>query len=361
MEPNKIIITAQDVDDREPPSIAQPMCIPPSIPFWWRLLSTVLILCPPILFFVAIVALARVRRRDLPVRHAQALHYCFLLLASGIIWMLAAFALVIWAPSGLFGQVSDSTALSLYTLPPVPSTNALTGKDIAQQLSPLVVVVHQAEHSFFPSNGRARQACGAGAIMFAGRDGCLLLTSRHVVDALSRRNGLGQIVGVSLQDGQEAQATVVGIHRTLDLALLWVHRENVQRDYVQPLRGFKTVEVGEQVFVIGHPEGLEFSISGGLVAQTRGDDLIQISAPVSPGNSGGPVYDTQGRLLAIVQSLFDKRKSPNAENLNFAVRADAVLNVDAWTLAKEARLAIASLTAMGKDTRIEPNSPETKR
>ena len=51
---------------------------------------------------------------------------------------------------------------------------------------------------------------------------------------------------------------------------------------------------------------------------------IQMSAPVSPGNSGGPVFDDRGNLVAIVTSMVDKHGDPNAENLNFAVRADAL-------------------------------------
>ena len=175
------------------------------------------------------------------------------------------------------------------------------------------------------------------------------------------RSGIGQLVGVTLQNKQRAHATIVGLHRTLDLALLWVLRERAQAGYVQPIRRFKTVEVGEQIFVIGHPVGLEFSISGGLVAQTRGPNLIQISAPVSPGNSGGPVYDTHGQLIAVVQSVIDKTKSPNAENLNFAVRADDLLNADAWTLAEEGRIAITKLTATGDHGRGESNLPETTK
>lgn len=259
--------------------------------------------------------------------------------------MLAIFALAIWTPTNFLKQSVEITTLSINAFPSVPSTNILTGKDIAQQLSPLVVIVHSVAPTLFPS---AKQAGGAGTIAFAGQEGCLLLTSRHVVDALSRRAGLGQLVGVTMQDGQEACSTVVGLHKTLDLALLWVPRKEAQSDFAQPIRSFKSVEVGEQVFVIGHPEGLEFSISGGLVAQTRGDDLIQMSAPVSPGNSGGPVYDTHGRLLAVVQSVFDKTKSPNAENLNFAVSADDLLNADAWTLSNKGGLAIEALNNMNK-------------
>ncbi len=361
MESDKITITTADFEDMDSSPRTPVACVPP-IPLWWRLLSALLILCPPVLFIVTIVGLTTLRRRDLLVRHAYTVHYCCLLLASGIIWTLVAFALAIWMPSTLLDRISVTSTLSINTFPQLPSDNILSGKDIARQLSPLVVVVHHAgHHALFSSDRGGKQACGAGALALATHDGYLLVTSRHVVDALSGRSGIGEIVGVTLQDGQEAHATVVGIHRSLDLALLWVPRKQANTEYVQPIRSFKTIEVGEQVFVIGHPEGLEFSISSGLIAQKRGTGLIQMSAPVSPGNSGGPVYDTNGRLLAIVQSVFDKTKRPNAENLNFAVRVDDLLNSDVWILAKKGHTAIASLSSKSPSGSNRTYLPETKR
>jgi len=346
MDSDKIIITVEDLPAPESSTTPQPMPVK-TVPLWWRILSILLILCPPLLFAVTIAGLVKVRPKDLPLRHAYALHYCCLLLASGVLWILLLVSLALWTPRDLLDQVTGSTAISLQTFPSLPSSSTLSGRDIARHLSPLVVVVRNAERPFFSSSGN-RLSCGSGAVAFAGREGCLVVTSRHVVEALTRTSCLGRSVGVTLQDGQEADATVVGLHRTLDLALLWVPREASQDDFAQPLRSFKTVEVGEQVFVIGHPEGLEFSLSGGLVAQTRGEDLIQISAPVSPGNSGGPVYDIHGHLLAVVQSVIDKTKNPNAENLNFAVRADDLLTADAWTLLKEGRLAITAFANMSR-------------
>lgn len=344
MELEKIIITSEDVTGPElvaPSQLMQTVLIP----LWWRLLSALLVLCPPLLFLTAIGGLVKIRCLELRVRYVHTLHYCCLLLASGILWTIVLLGLVLFMPDNLVEQVVGVPAISFQVFPKLPSTSTLNGRDIAHELAPLVVVVHHAQSSFLPETGATRQACGAGVIAFADHDGCLVLTSRHVVDGLTRSSCLGKRVGLTMKDGQQTTSTIVGFHRNLDLALLWVSREPSQTGFVQPLRRFKTVEVGEQVFVIGHPEGLEFSLSGGLVSQMRGEDLLQMSAPVSPGNSGGPVYDAHGRLIAIVQSVFDKIKSPNAENLNFAVRADDLLTADAWTLLKEGRLAIVALGA----------------
>lgn len=344
---DKIIISVEDV--ASPRVLAGTQLSHESrVPLWWRILSLLLVLCPPLLFVVTIAGLLKVRRCDLPTRHAHALHYCGLLLVCVILWIPVLFGFIIRQPSELFNMPAESPAISIESFPDLPSANTLNGRDVAQELSPLVVVVHESGRLFSPATDGVSQPCGAGVLVFAGPDGCLLLTSRHVVDALTRASSLGERVGVTMKDGQHTQSTVVGLHRNLDLALLWMPRETSETDFVEPIRMFKTVEVGEQVFVIGHPEGLEFSLSGGLVAQTRGKDLIQMSAPVSPGNSGGPVFDSHGRLIAIVQSVFDKSKSPNAENLNFAVRADDLLTENVWTLLEEGNSAIKALVEATK-------------
>ena len=82
-----------------------------------------------------------------------------------------------------------------------------------------------------------------------------------------------------------------------------------------------SLEIGEKVFAIGAPRGLELTISEGIVSSLRevegGGKLIQTTAPVSPGSSGGGLFDTQARLVGII--TFQHREG---QNLNFAVPAD---------------------------------------
>ena len=79
---------------------------------------------------------------------------------------------------------------------------------------------------------------------------------------------------------------MVARHKNLDLLLLWVPREKRNGTFVQPIAKTGPSE-GENVFVIGHPEGLSFTLSTGIISRLH-DSTIQMSAPVSPGNSGGP-------------------------------------------------------------------------
>ncbi len=83
-----------------------------------------------------------------------------------------------------------------------------------------------------------------------------------------------------------------------------------------------TVRLGDRVIAVGSPQGLENSLSDGLVSGIRGSDgerWIQFSAPISPGSSGGPLFDAAGRVVGIVTQQFRE-----AQNLNFAVPVEAI-------------------------------------
>ena len=87
------------------------------------------------------------------------------------------------------------------------------------------------------------------------------------------------------------------------------------------------LEIGESVYAVGTPKGLDFSISNGIVSQLReGEDgkapLIQTSAAISPGSSGGGLFDSQGRLVGLTTW-----KIREGENLNFAIPVDWVLEL----------------------------------
>jgi S1-C subfamily serine protease len=256
MQLDKIKITTTDVDDLDALAGRNSAGMR-HVPLWWRLLSALLVFCPPLLFIMSILNLIAVRRKDLHAKYAYALHYCWLLLASGVFWMIAGLAFALWGSRTLPEQVPTTSSLLIDRLPSLPSEYPLSGKDIARQLSPLVVIVRGSDQGIhFPWVRASGHAYGAGAIVLADHDGCLMLTSRHVVEAISRLSDLGQVIGVSLQDGQYAQATVVGMHTTLDLALLWAERQKIGPEFIQPLHRYKTVEVGEQIFAFGTQRAL---------------------------------------------------------------------------------------------------------
>ncbi len=324
---NKIIITSDEIDKSK--NINEPILHNQSVPLWWRLLSCLFVLIPPILFLIIIISLILNRRKNLSVKYSYTLHYCLLLIISGIIWIF----LLALLPNDVTEKIQKplflDTPISIKTIPKLPSDSPFFGTDIATVFSPMVIAIHTTGMEGILNNDRVY---GAGVIIAILKEECLIMSSKHVIDAISDYQNENQIVPISLHDGQQAIAKVVGMHKTLDLSLLWINKTRDNIKFLQPVRNYNTIEVGESVFVIGHPEGLAFSISNGLVSQKRNEKFIQISAPVSPGNSGGPVYDEYGNLIGIVQSALDKTKKPNAENLNFAVRADALIKKENWSL-----------------------------
>jgi S1-C subfamily serine protease len=168
-------------------------------------------------------------------------------------------------------------------------------------------------------------------LLEADEKGYLFATARHVI-------GLGNWslkdkhrAMLSLTSGVWAGAEVIAKHSNLDLVLIWIPRHSGFGEFVQPIAIPKE---GQTIFVIGHPEGLKYTLSTGIISRME-NSTLQISAPVSPGNSGGPVYDQQGNLLGVVSSTLDKSYQPNAENLNFAVTAQALLREGGWEFTKD--------------------------
>lgn len=104
-----------------------------------------------------------------------------------------------------------------------------------------------------------------------------------------------------------------------DLALL---KAGLDAPKLQPLLvmdSLGSAEVGDDVFVISNPKGLEGTLSRGIVSGVRlvgPDTLLQITAPISPGSSGGPVLDSAGQVIGIAVAAF-----LDGQNLNFAVPA----------------------------------------
>ena len=87
-----------------------------------------------------------------------------------------------------------------------------------------------------------------------------------------------------------------------------------------PVRPYADIKVGEQAFSIGAPKGLELTIAEGIVSAKRvidGERMLQTSAPISSGSSGGGLFDAQGQLLGVTTWM---RK--DAQNLNFAIAAE---------------------------------------
>jgi len=132
----------------------------------------------------------------------------------------------------------------------------------------------------------------------SGRGAGFVVEPNHVATCLHVVEGADRIV-VRTQAGVEHTAyAVIDYDRANDLALLAVDSLAAPR---LRLGDFTEVAPGDPVTVIGHPEGLESSVSTGVVSAIRtfesGRHVLQITAPISPGSSGGPVLSQKGQVI----------------------------------------------------------------
>jgi S1-C subfamily serine protease len=329
----KIVISSAEVAETKVPA-DQPARLEPqlprAVPQWakWSLAALVPFL--PLLCLVAIVV--RVAMRGLPprTRHEWTSLLATLLIVSGILTSTATVLVFSFAPLPSMAGAGLSELDERAEFPNLPAAIPMSAKDVSEKLKPLVAVISPSRRSWLTHEEMPTASFGAGTLLQANAEGYLFVTARHVLDGpVWTAAKAGSRALIAMSSGTWGVADVVARHRSLDLLLLWVPREKGSATFVQPLAKATPLSEGESVFVIGHPEGLRFTLSTGIVSRMSGS-TIQMSAPVSPGNSGGPVFDDRGNLLGIVTSMIDKHGDPNAENLNFAVRADALLEDSDW-------------------------------
>jgi hypothetical protein len=299
--------------------------LPPEIPWWGKATLSIFVLFLPLLCLVAIILRVALRNQPPRTKHAMLAYLSTLLVISGLLTSLAIMVMFSLAPPPAIGNSGLSELDERTQFPKLPSISVLSGADVSQELKPLVVVISPAAKIWFGRQDVPANSLGAGALLDVDSNGYLFVTARHVVGDLGVSGRLQHAFLAGLT-GIWATADIVGVHKQLDLALLWMPRRSGKAEFVQPLSSPKD---GEPIFVIGHPQGLRFSLSSGIIAREEGG-IIQISAPVSPGNSGGPVYDERGNLLGIVSATTDKSINPNAENLNFAIASDALQSASDW-------------------------------
>ena len=156
---------------------------------------------------------------------------------------------------------------------------------------------------------------GSGTVVNA--DGAVL-TSLHVVAGASA-------VSVRFFDGTVAAGTVQRSDKSQDIALLSVDR---LPEVVVPAVLGGSAQIGDTVFPVGNPFGLERTLTAGVVSATgrtvRGEagtlkGLIQFDAAVNPGSSGGPLVDRDGHVVGVVTALANPGKQPFFVGIGFAV------------------------------------------
>ncbi len=221
--------------------------------------------------------------------------------------------------------------------PPVIQQLNSAIEQLATRISPAVVQVLVTSFGAVEDNSRGQTALltrehviGSGVIVDS--DG-YIITNAHVVEGAQRIhvalatpsvNDPDQIAPVGKQ--RIVEARLIGLHKETDLALLKIEETGLP---TLVLGTHRAVHQGQLVFAMGSPEGLENSVTMGVVSSvgrqadpSRPMVYIQTDAPINPGNSGGPLVDSEGYLIGI--NTFILSSGGGSEGLGFAIPARIV-------------------------------------
>jgi TPR repeat protein len=190
------------------------------------------------------------------------------------------------------------------------SPNAVVARPIvsARELSPIEIYQRNAGSVFFMAAATQGEKGGStgSAVAVSNKE---VLTNCHVGEGY-------KLLGIKLK----GDWSVINYKRGNKIKDLCIYSVNANLRAVSEVRAYDTLQVGEKIYAIGSPEGLENTLSEGIISALRivgGVQKIQITAPIAHGSSGGALFDAQGRLVGITSSGFE-----TIGNLNFAVSID---------------------------------------
>lgn len=189
-------------------------------------------------------------------------------------------------------------------------------QDLFREAAEGTVVIYAAES--WDSFTSEEYRLGSG--FFINEDG-IVATNSHVIEN-------EELILIKTLSGDIYETIdVIADYPDVDLALLHV---DIPEEEVYPLAlSVDWVEIGEDVFVIGSPAGMEYTFSNGIVSSIRPDEAsgistIQITAPISPGSSGGPVLNDRAEVVAVVVATL---ADPEAQNINFGIPVEILLDL----------------------------------
>ncbi len=190
-----------------------------------------------------------------------------------------------------------------------PLAAVATPDEVFRIASPSVVAIQVLDA------GGQLLATGSGVVIAPDRvaTNCHVVRSPKLPSVRVLMVGGGQMFRVATLERGSANA---------DVCILGVRR---LKRTPATARAAATLKVGEAVYAIGAPQGLELSLSGGLVSalrNVRGQRYVQTDAAISKGSSGGGLFDRDGRLVGITTFTVD-----DAQNLNFAIPVERVMEV----------------------------------
>jgi S1-C subfamily serine protease len=188
---------------------------------------------------------------------------------------------------------------------------------------------------------------GTGSGFVFSSDG-LILTNAHVIESASR-------LRVSLLDGNEFPGEIIGTDKETDIAIIKIF----EGGYTPIRLGVSdNLRIGQLVIAIGNPLGYQHSVSVGVLSgvgrtmRTPGgqliDDILQTDAALNPGNSGGPMINTDGEAIGINTAII-----PSAQGLSFSIGIDSAKEIARYLII-DGKVTKAYLGLMTHEIEIHP-------
>ena len=178
-----------------------------------------------------------------------------------------------------------------------------------------VVTISSLNNSSFSNN---KNGIGSGVIF--SNEG-YIVTNLHILNS--------QNINVKLYNGKNYPASIIGIDKNADIAVLKISTE----DDLKPINiaDSDNLKVGDRVLAIGNPYGIGISVSNGIISATGRDygnpylQLIQTDAAINPGNSGGALINENGNLIGINSKIFSSTGA--YQGIGFAIPSNVVVQI----------------------------------
>ena len=178
-----------------------------------------------------------------------------------------------------------------------------------------VVTISSVNNKLLKNN---RSGIGSGVIF--SYDG-YIVTNLHILS--------GQNINVKLNNGKNYLASIIGIDKNTDIAVLKI----LSSEELKPINfaNSDSLKVGDRVLAIGNPYGIGISVSNGIISATGRDygnpylQLIQTDAAINPGNSGGALINENGNLIGINSKIFSKTGA--YQGIGFAIPSNLVVQI----------------------------------
>ncbi|RAJ92615.1 S1-C subfamily serine protease [Larkinella arboricola] len=192
------------------------------------------------------------------------------------------------------GKPGDSDA-------PLLDAYSNTVVNVAKKVSPSIVQIKvsgRQREGQPPVRGRGQPDGGTGSGFIISSDG-YVITNNHVVAGASK-------IEVALPDGRDFEATLIGRDPATDIAVIKIYGDGLK---AIRFADSKQVQVGQIAIAVGNPYGFQYSVTAGVVSALGRtlrsesgrliDDVIQTDASLNPGNSGGPLVNSQGDVIGV--------------------------------------------------------------